>query len=250
MSKAERPWMKFYPADWRSDPALRMCSFAARGLWVDLLSLMHEADPYGHLIVSGRIPTSKQLAGLLGGTAREIDKLLHELEQAGVFSRDEAGSIFSRRMLRDRAKLEKDRLNGSGGGNPHLKAEDNQQDNGGVNPRHNGGLKAHMPEARGQIPEKKDSAVAPRFDEFWLAYPSRSGPNPKKPASQRYASAIQHGVDPDLIIGAAKRYADAIRLAKTDLKFVAQAVTWLNQERWNDQPKLPPQTARPMAFEG
>ena len=42
MSKAARPWMKWYPADWRSDPGLRMCSFAARGLWADLLALMHE----------------------------------------------------------------------------------------------------------------------------------------------------------------------------------------------------------------
>lgn len=37
------PWLKFYPTDWRSDPALKMCSLAARGLWIEMIALMHEA---------------------------------------------------------------------------------------------------------------------------------------------------------------------------------------------------------------
>jgi hypothetical protein len=47
------PWMKFYPADWRSDPMLRLCSLAARGLWAEMICLMHEAEPYGSLLVNG-----------------------------------------------------------------------------------------------------------------------------------------------------------------------------------------------------
>ena len=47
----DNPWMKFYTADWRSDPALRMCSMAARGLWVEMICLMHEATPYGQLLI-------------------------------------------------------------------------------------------------------------------------------------------------------------------------------------------------------
>lgn len=103
MSKAKRPWMKWYPADWRSDPGLRMCSFAARGLWADLLALMHEAEPYGCLLVNGKPPSPAQLAAMLGGTARQIETLLGELEASGVFSRDDEGIIYSRRMIRDHA---------------------------------------------------------------------------------------------------------------------------------------------------
>jgi hypothetical protein len=45
--------MKFYPSDWRSDPMLRLCSLAARGLWMEMMCLMHEAEPYGSLLVNG-----------------------------------------------------------------------------------------------------------------------------------------------------------------------------------------------------
>lgn len=141
MSKAKRPWMKWYPADWRADPGLRMCSFAARGLWADVLALMHEAEPYGHLLVNGRQPTPQQLASLLGGTAKEIERLIAELEAAGVPSRTDDGTLYSRRMVRDSERAETDKANGNLGGNPSLKR--------GVNPPD----KAHKPEARSQKPE-------------------------------------------------------------------------------------------------
>lgn len=145
MSKAERPWGKWYWADWRSDPGLRMCGFAARGLWMDLLSLMAEAVPFGHLLVNGKPPTTQQLATMLGGTARQVEALLAELDAAGVPSRTAEGVLFSRRMVRDRERDIRDRENGRGGGNPNLRRRDKQ----GVNPPD----KAHKPEARSQKPE-------------------------------------------------------------------------------------------------
>jgi len=48
------PWMKFYPRDWRGDQALRAVSIAARGLWMECLCIMHEAKPYGHLVLNGQ----------------------------------------------------------------------------------------------------------------------------------------------------------------------------------------------------
>lgn len=102
---AKKPWMKFYPADWRADPQLRMCGLAARGLWAEMLCLMHEADPYGYLTVNGRPVTDAQLAILCGITPAEVTALLSELEDAGVFSRAARGStIYCRRMIRDEQK--------------------------------------------------------------------------------------------------------------------------------------------------
>ena len=149
-----QPWMKWYPADWRADPGLHMCGFAARGLWADMLALMHEATPYGHLVVNGRAPTPRQIAQLLGGgSAKEVEALLSELREAGVFSENDIG-IYSRRMVRDRAKAEEDRANGRAGGNPRLKGENNPPVGNGVNPQPNpsvnGGDKAQMLEARSQ----------------------------------------------------------------------------------------------------
>ena len=77
---AKHPWLKFYPTSWRADPGLRMCSAAARGLWIELLCLMHEADPRGHLIVRGNVPTDAQLAVLAGLPVNQLSDLIAELE--------------------------------------------------------------------------------------------------------------------------------------------------------------------------
>jgi len=146
-----QPWLKWYPSDWRAEPGLRMCAWAARGLWIDMLGLMHEAEPYGHLVINGKAPTPKQLAMLLGGgNAREVERLLAELEQAGVFSRTPDGTIYCRRMVRDHAKAQEGRdwankrwANGENSGDP------NKDPNGGATET----PITQKPEARSQMPE-------------------------------------------------------------------------------------------------
>lgn len=109
---APHPWSKFWWQDWRSDPALRACSLEARGLWMDLLCIAHEGTPYGHVTIgAGTIPTTAQLASMVGVSNTKIEKLMKELESVGVFSRDERGAIFCRRMVRDFATSEAGREN-------------------------------------------------------------------------------------------------------------------------------------------
>lgn len=98
---SERPWMKWYPTDWRADSKLRICSLAARGLWIEMLGMMYEATPIGHLVLNGKAPTSSQLAVLVGADIKTVNKALSELEVNGVFSKTEAGIIYSRRMVKD-----------------------------------------------------------------------------------------------------------------------------------------------------
>lgn len=97
----KRPAFQFYPADWRKDMALQSCSVAARGLWMDMMCIAHECEPYGHLTVNGKPMTAAQIARHTGLTERECSKLIAELEDAGVPSRTEEGALFSRRMVRD-----------------------------------------------------------------------------------------------------------------------------------------------------
>lgn len=143
------PWLKFFPTDWRADPALRMCGLAARGLWIEMIAIMHEAVPYGHLLVSGHPPTDAQLAVLAGAPSDQISDLLGELEAAGVFSRTRGGVIYSRRMTRTEKKIAIARKHGKNGGNPSLRkdSENPPLDN----PRVKGRVKTQKPEARSQI---------------------------------------------------------------------------------------------------
>jgi hypothetical protein len=240
MSRSRRPWMKFYPSDWRADPALRMCSIGARGLWAEMLCLMHEAEPYGSLLVNGQRITEKQLASLACVSNKEAAEFIVELECSGVFSRDSDGTIYSRRMRRDLEKEQKDQENGKAGGNPALK--------GGVNPPDKGEDKAQNLELRTENKEKKKDigavadATRPNtgkvFDEeFWRVYPKRDGANPKAPARKAFLTAVKSGHDPAAIVGGAARYAaSAAKSNQVGTPYVAQAVTWLRQSRWEDYP--------------
>ena len=176
---AEQPWMKFYPSDWRADQALRVCSLAARGLWIECMCIMHEADPYGFLIINNRAVTDAQLALLTGTPPEQISDLLGELESAGVFSRNLKGVVFSRRMTRDKKKSKNAKKNGKNGGNPSLCKTTTKQtlDNLQVKPQDKGGDKTHKPEARGQKetpPPLSGESAKDLADEIWRA----SGKNP------------------------------------------------------------------------
>lgn len=130
----KRPSFQFYPADWRKDAALQSCSLSARGLWHEMMCLMHECEPYGHLSVNGKPMRPAQVARLVGVAEKEYQKLLAELEDAGVPSVADDGSIYSRRMVRDEHIRNVRAEAGKKGGNPNLvsnkvKQKDNQPPN-------------------------------------------------------------------------------------------------------------------------
>lgn len=68
---AKRPSFQFYPADWRNNAKLRRCSWAARGVWIELLGLLHDSDEYGIL----RWPL-KEVAQAIGAPVKELNELV------------------------------------------------------------------------------------------------------------------------------------------------------------------------------
>ncbi len=72
-----------------------------------------------------------------------------------------------------------------------------------------------------------------QFQSFWRTYPSRRPhSNPKKPARAKFDAALKRGVSAWDIIRGAQNYAAYIKREGTNPKYVAQAKTWLNEERW------------------
>ena len=101
----KQPAFQFYPGDWMKDPAVRSLSLEARGLWIDMLCLMHESDRRGYLQHANGKPVSQdQLARMTGCSPDQISRLLQELFDSGVYSCTDHGTIFSRRMVRDEIK--------------------------------------------------------------------------------------------------------------------------------------------------
>lgn len=104
--RSKRPSFQWYPGDAQRDTALRSCPLEARGLWREMLDLMHDGEPYGHLTAGGVPITDATLASIAGISVRRCVALLFELEQRRVFSRTEAGVLYSRRMVRDGIEYE------------------------------------------------------------------------------------------------------------------------------------------------
>lgn len=90
----------------------------------------------------------------------------------------------------------------------------------------------------GGVEKKKASETEPpEFVEFYeRAYPRREG---RGAARKAWAKAIAKA-PPDVIIAAARRYAED---PNREPAYTAHASTWLNQERWADDP-LPPRGVR------
>ena len=81
---------------------------------------MHEAEPYGHLLVCGKPPTAAQLGRSVGASAKVILSLLDELEEGGVLRKNESDVIFSKWMIQDRETLFEAQKNGKNGENPAI----------------------------------------------------------------------------------------------------------------------------------
>ncbi len=78
----KRPAFQFYPDNWRNNSNLRRCSWAARGVWVEVMCLLHDSDRYGALAWS-----LKEIAQALGCPI----SLLKELVEKGVMKGCDAG---------------------------------------------------------------------------------------------------------------------------------------------------------------
>ena len=119
MSK-KLPWQKWFWADWKADQRLRLCSLEARGLWVEMLGIMVEGEPFGHLNLNDKVIDEVTLSRLIGATQGEVERGTKELEGAKVFSRSEDGVIYSRRLVREEATRRARAEGGKLGGNPAL----------------------------------------------------------------------------------------------------------------------------------
>ena len=78
----------------------------------------------------------------------------------------------------------------------------------------------------------KSDAAEKNFDAFWQTYPKKNG---KEAAKKKFIAAVRKGVNPEHIIAASKRHADAHRLACTDDQYIVWASVWLNQGRYDDE---------------
>ena len=126
------PSMPVYVGDWMKDPELRRCHPSARGIWIDVMCLMWEAETRGILRKNGSSWTIKDVSDAIQGCA---PRMVRELIEKGVMAVSKRkGTFYSKRMVRDELNRRRQARHGHRGGNPTLK--------GGVKGGVKGSLKA------------------------------------------------------------------------------------------------------------
>ena len=260
----KRPAFQFYPDNWRSNANLRRCSWAARGVWIDVMCLMHDSDRYGVLEWS-----LKEIAQAIGCPL----PLLRELVAKGVMKGCDEGQSeafiytprsgrkdgvpvplvpvqqgpvwFSSRMVKDEyirgvrgdetrfGQMRRDASKQPPSASPMAPKGEAKSD-GPPSPSPSPTSVSKNPptpqggDGAGQQQDTTASRPDP-FDEFWKAYPRKTG---KDAARKSYALALRRGAKPEAILAGLKRTTWDTREGG---RFIAHPSTWLNQGRWQDE---------------
>lgn len=207
--------MPFYVADWVKDPGLRLCTKAAKGLWIDLLCVLWEAEERG-VASTGGVPWSdQQVAAVVGGDTSETSRLLAELFANGVCSRNKSGAILSRRMVRDEDARTYERSR---------KRKQRKRKQPSSCP---GDVPCDVPALSPYM--KYDSEISKtHIDSLYEAYP-------RKIQRPRAIKAIRKALGEapfDVLIAAVQAYAKSV--AAKDRKYIPYPASWFNDRRWED----------------
>lgn len=90
-------------SDWLGDQAVRRLTLAERGLWIDLIAFAAVSNPKGYVCDDmGRPLTHEEIARVTNAASPvEVAELISGILTKGAASRDRAGRLFNRRMVRE-----------------------------------------------------------------------------------------------------------------------------------------------------
>jgi hypothetical protein len=224
----KRPSFQFYPGDWLNDAALRMVCVGARGLWIEMICIMHQGTEYGYLKVNSKVILNANLARMTGATLQEVEGWLQELSDAGVYSVDADGCIFSRRMIRDEEIRKARAEGGSKGGNPNLTGKNkvNLKDNLKPTPS-----SSSTSSSSSSNKKKYDYDNYPEFIEFWNLYPYKEAKGDAFLAWKSVNPPIQ------AVINALSWQINSDKWIAENGKYIPLPSTYINQRRWESEPQ-------------
>lgn len=242
MASKKLPSFQFYPGDWMKEPAVRTCPLAARGLWIDMLCLMHESPERGYLLTaSGEAMTVGELSRVVGSSPGNTQRAVDELKRSGAYSTDADGVIYCRRMVRDDELRAVRAVAGAAGGrakaaaantDPSSKRLASDKQTAKHNPTSSYSSSYSSSESP-HLPPPAGEPDGPGFMAFWQAYPARQRVRQDKCISA-WNAALQTGVKGAQIVDKASEYASA---PQGSGRYCLAAWRWLEDMCWNDAPE-------------
>jgi uncharacterized protein YdaU (DUF1376 family) len=200
---------------------------------------------------NGSVPDDdKDNARILGLTAAKWRKIKARFV-ATISGFHADGDTITQEKLRKtweitQEKIDKNRSNGAKGGRA---AASKNNDLGQANATNSQERKPSIPEPEPEPykeRESKDSCALSvivadesdkAFAEFWTHYPRKIG---KAAASKAFAKAAKKHKTDDILFGLSQQV-DTMK--SKEQQFIPHAATWLNAERWTDEPEQPDDTS-------
>jgi hypothetical protein len=186
---------------------------------------MWDGSPRGYLKTGRRLDDPATLSRMVGADSPEqVARLLVELETACVFSRDDEGTIFSRRMVREAHVSEVRSAAGAIGGQvAQAKVRANSEQTAAV--------AVAVADAEKEKPESASDA----FERLWKVCAKKVS---KGQAERTFEKLYKAGILPptdDLIthLEARQRAED---WTKEGRRYQLHLSTWLNAKGWLDEP--------------
>ncbi len=96
----------FHPEAWLSDSQLSLCSYATKGVWIDLMCYMSSSSRAGYLMIDGKPLNKDHIMRMIKcGSQEEFDTIWNELIQFGVMKQSPDGLFYSKRMVEDMERI-------------------------------------------------------------------------------------------------------------------------------------------------
>lgn len=99
------PALHFYTGDWWKDPGIMALNYGERGVWVQMLFLMHESKERGRLSLNDKPYPIKDLARVINVNPKMLQKIIQKLIDVDIVSiENDTKILYSRRMILDEEK--------------------------------------------------------------------------------------------------------------------------------------------------
>jgi len=224
-SKTRPPAMQFYVSDWKNDNGLALCSYTVKGLWIDLICFLHEADEYGKFVLNGSILTQNEIRKLTKMSPKKFNFAWHTLTEYGIVKRQENGAYYSGRMVKDWALRSLRIAYGKQGGNPDLvNPKVNQNETSPLNQKETPSSPSSSSSSSSII-----NTLARDFELFYEAYPKKRS----KGVAERAFKKV--GVPLNVLLEALGKQKNSSDWKKENGKYIPYPASWLNARGWEDE---------------
>lgn len=230
----DSPWARLAVTFYRH-PRTRRLSKDAQHLY--LASILYCVE----FSTDGRFPADE--TPYLASVSRVRSSLADELFDAGVWVKQDGDEVLIRDFLqhqtsREEIEARRARSQKAAGARWGKRGSDSESPpHATSNAPGNAGSNASREE---KSRAEKTTTDPPGFAEFWLLWPRREG---RKAAVRAYPKAAKKVGGSEELLEQARRWLND--RDGMDASFVPHAATWLNQERWTDDPPPKPAEQEP-----